>query len=310
MINNPIDILQQHPIRKTKKQKKLFLEDVISYAEKIGYTCQVEKGSMGSKNLVIGNPETAEHLITAHYDTCSVLPFPNVMFPCNFWIFLLTQIGMTLLILSPAILGSVVAVFVTDRPIYSDLVFWILFVLIMLYIMYGVPNRNNANDNSSGVVTLLEIMKSFPERSRDKVCFILFDMEECGMVGSSSYRSIHKETSDKQLVWNFDCVGEGDQLVFFPSKRVKNDQSKLSVLKRCETVLSSKCVSIRTKGFSFYPSDQKNFPYGVGIAALKNSKFGLCVSKIHTRLDVNLDETNVNILRAAIISAITCDGVQ
>ena len=47
------------------------------------------------------------------------------------------------------------------------------------------------------------------------------------------------------------------------------------------------------------------FPYGVGICALKKSKFGLYLGRIHTKKDTVLEETNVNILRSALTSLIT-----
>ena len=64
------------------------------------------------------------------------------------------------------------------------------------------------------------------------------------------------------------------------------------------------------KGFAIYPSDQMMFPYGVGICALKKSKVGLYVDKIHTSRDTILEETNVNLLRAALTSYICCDAAQ
>ena len=66
---------------------------------------------------------------------------------------------------------------------------------------------------------------------------------------------------------------------------------------------------MREKGFAFYPSDQMNFPYGVGICALHKGKLGLYLSRIHTPKDTILEETNVNILRAALTSLICCGAV-
>ena len=70
--------------------------------------------------------------------------------------------------------------------------------------------------------------------------------------------------------------------------------------------MGCKDLSLRDKGFSVYPSDQKNFPLGVGICALRKGKLGLYMSRIHTRRDTVLEETNVYILRAALTSLITC----
>jgi hypothetical protein len=71
-----------------------------------------------------------------------------------------------------------------------------------------------------------------------------------------------------------------------------------------------KSIAVRHKGFRYYPSDQKHFPYGVGIAALRRGRAGLYCSRIHTKKDTVLEETNVNILRAAIVSLITCGAVK
>ena len=42
MITHPMDILKQYPIRKTKKQKQPFREDVKTYAESLGYQVTLE----------------------------------------------------------------------------------------------------------------------------------------------------------------------------------------------------------------------------------------------------------------------------
>lgn len=310
MIDKPMDILSQYPVRKSKKQKQAFRDAIYSYAQSLGYACAIEKGNMGAQNVVIGNPETAEHLITAHYDTCARMPFPNLITPCNFILYLLYQIAITVILLALAcVLGIIVVIFTMDVNIALS-AYWVSLMVFLLLMIYGPANKNNANDNTSGVVTLLEIAKSFPEEQRHKVCFVLFDLEEAGLIGSAAYYSKHKKESRNQLVWNLDCVGEGDDLIFFPSNKVKKDENKMLILQKCVAQLPSKQISVRKKGFSFYPSDQANFPYGVGIAALKRNKLCLYLDKIHTKRDTVLDETNVNILRAAIISAITCHGVQ
>ena len=80
MIETPMDVFRDFPVRKTKKQKQAFRDAVQSYLKTIGYDSVIEKGSMGARNVVIGNPESAKFLITAHYDTPAALPFPNLIF--------------------------------------------------------------------------------------------------------------------------------------------------------------------------------------------------------------------------------------
>ena len=174
----------------------------------------------------------------------------------------------------------------------------------------GPANKTNANDNTSGVVTVLEIAKTLPENQRHKVCFVLFDLEEAGIIGSSSYRKKHKRASDDQLILNLDCVGDGDHLMMFPTKKLRKDQRKMSSLYRACGYFGEKSLLLHEKGASIYPSDQKHFPYGVAICALRKYKKFFYMSRIHTPKDTILEETNVNILRAALTTFICCDEVN
>lgn len=311
MIENPMDVLLQFPVRKSKKQKQEFRDAVTLYLRTMGYDVTVEPGSFGAKNIVIGNPATAEYLVTAHYDTPAVLPFPNLITPCNFWPFLGYQLLLTVLIfLAATVAVLILALCGMNAEIASRLWSLSLFGILVLMLM-GPANKHNANDNTSGVVTVLETAKSMPESARSNVCFVLFDLEEAGLLGSSSYQSHHKKQTGKQVVLNLDCVGDGDEIVMFPTNKLKKDVSRMEQLRGICGKWGKKSIALREEGFAYYPSDQKNFPLGVGIAALRRSKrAGLYCSRIHTNKDTILEETNVNILRAAIVSMIVCGAVK
>jgi len=124
------------------------------------------------------------------------------------------------------------------------------------------------------------------------------------LLGSASYRKAHAKATSRQLVLNLDCVGEGDVLMLFPDKRTKKDSKYMQQLKGIQGDFGTKTLCVREKGFSFYPSDQKSFPYGVGICALKHSPVGLCIGRIHTKADTVMAYTNINILRAALTTLI------
>lgn len=305
-----MDVLTAFPVRKSKAQKQAFRDAVQSYMEKQDYPVTVEKGSFGSRNLVIGDPEKAKYLVTAHYDTCARLPIPNLITPCNFWLFLGYQLVMTLVMFVPAVVVGVLLGLLTKDPDIAMAVAYLVLWLTIMLMMVGPANKHNANDNTSGVVTLLEIARTLPENQRHKVCFVLFDLEEAGLIGSASYRKAHKKAAQNQLVLNLDCVGDGDTLLMFPTKKLKKDRKKLTSLYKACGYFGKKSLLVHEKGFSVYPSDQGNFPYGVGICALKKKGKTLYLDRIHTSKDTVLEETNVNILRAAISSFITCDAAQ
>ena len=309
-MNTPMDILKSYPVRKSKKQKASFRADVIAWLEALGYCVAVEQGSFRSSNVVIGDPKTARYLVTAHYDTCARLPFPNLITPCNVWTFLLYQFFVCLMLIIPSAAVGAAAGWLLRSFDLGYFLFMILLLASILLMMIGPANPSNVNDNTSGVVTLLEIAKSLPELHRKNVCFVLFDLEEAGLIGSASYRKKHKAEVSGQLVLNLDCVGEGDAICFFPGAKLRQDKRKLQALGRIAGTFGRKTIIIRTKGFSVYPSDQANFPYGVGICALKRGRAGLYLSRIHTPKDTILDETNVNLLRAALTTFITGSAVQ
>lgn len=305
MLTTPMDVLAQFPVRKSKKQKQAFRDAVQAYAEKFGYSVAIEKGSMGAKNVVIGNPDTANYLVTAHYDTPARMLLPNFITPTNFLIYLLYNLFVVGLLLLFSLAAAYVVGMLTHDSYLVGISWYIFYFGILLLMMFGPANRHNANDNTSGVVTVLEALSSMPENQRSKACFVLFDLEEAGLIGSSSYRKAHKNATDKQVVLNLDCVGDGNELIMFPTAKLKKDKEKLLPIAKICGYFGEKSLLLRRKGFSVYPSDQKNFPYGVGIAAFRRAKFiGPYCARIHTGRDTVLEPTNVNILRAAIISLI------
>lgn len=297
-----MDVLKWHPVRKSKQQKAAFREGVCTYTRNIGYDVNVEKGSFGAQNVVIGNPESAKYLVTAHYDTCAGMLFPNLITPCNFWVFLGYQLLITALLIVPAMVIGIVAGILAGVPAVGSLIYAAAVFAALFLMMLGPANKHNANDNTSGVVTVLEIAKALPEPLRNQVCFVLFDLEEAGLIGSASYRKVHKNASKNQIVLNLDCVGDGDTIMLFPGKKLKKNAEMMASFAALEGSFGKKSIAVRSKGFSVYPSDQGNFPYGVGIAALKKTKGGLLyLDRIHTKKDTVLEEENVKILRDAIL---------
>ena len=311
MLKEPMDVLRQFPVRKTKKQKQAFRDAVTAYAEGLGYPCKVEKGSYNSHNVVIGDPDGAAFLVTAHYDTPARMLFPNLITPCNPVTYIAYQLFMVGMFFAAAFALGIPVWLLTKEP---QLGFWtgyLVYFCLLYLMMFGPANPSNANDNTSGVVTVLETLRTMPENQRSRVCFVLFDLEEAGLIGSASYRKAHKAATERQIVLNLDCVGDGDEMVFFPVKKLCADREKLLGLCQCVGRFGNKTISVCNKGFRTYPSDQKHFPYGVGIAAFRRKKgVGLYCARIHTARDTTLDQTNVNILRAALTSYISGTAAQ
>ena len=88
------ELLGKYQIRKSRAQKEAFSGFVEGLCEKWGYPFQAEEGTnlIRCRNLVAGDPEKAEFICTAHYDTCALMPIPNFITPKNPLVFLLYQL--------------------------------------------------------------------------------------------------------------------------------------------------------------------------------------------------------------------------
>lgn len=308
MITKPMDVLEKFEVRKTGMQKDTFIKAVTEFVRGKGFEVHVESGKGGCRNIVIGDAENAKFLVTAHYDTPASIGIPNFITPCNPAAFIAVQLMLLIPFFAAAFFAALAAVLLggDDRTVF--LAAYIAYFGLLFLMMFGPANRHNANDNTSGVVTVLETMCALPEDLKGKVAFILFDLEEAGLVGSASYRKAHKEQTEHQIILNLDCVGDGDNIVLFPVKKVKKNEDELRWLESAAGPVGEKHIIVRGCGFSYYPSDQRHFPHGVGISALKKVKvIGFYCDRIHTWRDIHLDEENVAILRDMLIGLISRD---
>ena len=290
-------VFDTYEIRKSKKQKSAFIDYVQATATVWGYESHTEKGYLGARNIVVGNPEKAKVIYTAHYDTCARMPFPNFITPKSIVVYLLYQLLLTVILLGiPCLLtiglGAVLSRFVPEDVGVLILYYtWLAMVIAELWlIMAGPANKHTANDNTSGVTTLLDIMHALPENLRGEVAFIFFDLEEMGLFGSAGFAAKHKAIMKNTLLINFDCVSDGDTILFAVGKEAR---SNMPSLEAAFPTTESFAVDIACKGV-FYPSDQANFRKGVGVAALKKTHRGLLyMDRIHTKRDTVYREENI-----------------
>ena len=291
-------VLTEYQVRKTKKQRNAFIEYVKTYSDSLGYTNSIEKGSFGAKNIIVGNPESAKVVYTAHYDTCARLPFPNFITPKNIGIYLLYQLVITIvfMFLPLFIIGFVCGMLIDDPElgIPATMLLSYAWLIAFMYILIAGPaNKHTANDNTSGVAVLLNIMAQIRPEDKAKVAFIFFDLEEAGLLGSSAYAQKHKKAMKNKLLINFDCVSDGNNILFVLKKGAKEYRE---ILENAYPSKDGFNVEVASKGI-FYPSDQAQFPCGVGVAALNKSKRGiLYMDKIHTKNDTVFDEKNIEYL--------------
>ena len=287
-------ILKDWQVRKTRQQKTDFIEFM---KEEIPELTVEEGGTGKNRNLIVGDVSSAKIILTAHYDTCAQLPFPNFIAPKN----KLLSLGYGTLIAIPflivtAVLEVLLIQWLKNELVALSLSYFFMFGTLFWMFLGGKPNPHTANDNTSGVIQLIEIMSALTDEQRKQVAFVFFDNEENGLLGSAYFAKLHKKDGMKEkLILNYDCVSDGDNFLFVTSKTAQERFGE--ALAAAFPSTEEKTSEIVSDKKAMYPSDQKHFATNVAVAALKkHPRFGLYLDKIHTKHDTNFDLRNTEYL--------------
>ena len=291
------EILNRFPVRNKEEQKASFRAWALEKANLAGYEACVSEDDK-HKNIVIGNPEKARVIFTAHYDTPWASVVPNLMLPVNRGLFLLYQMAIILPMLALAFLAMyLVMEFV---PLDYDQALNRLLPLSAYFVVYyglfaiffrGRVNKNNANDNTSGIAAVFGVMKALSPHNKEKAAFILFDDEERGKKGSKAYAKTHKDINETKPVVNFDCVGFGTEFVVIEKEAFKGNALYEAFHKAYSKLAGGNVFSSKKAKAN---SDQMSFALGNAVMCCKRSKKGiLYTGRIHTSKDTVVDTGNI-----------------
>ena len=276
-------INSSYPIRRSEQQKEEFRTYVKTTMKRVGYKVNVETLKNKHNNIIIGDPSTAKLILTAHYDTPATSIIPNLMMPRNKGLGFLYSFGFPFVLSFISVLLAFLISNLLKLPYEAVIIFYLLIYFSTYYLTTrAFTNKNNKNDNTSGVAAVLNIL----EQNKDKnIAAILFDNEEKGLLGSKAYNEAHKDEVKEKLILNFDCVGLGDNIIFI----VKDDAQKLEEYQIIKENFKEdevfKVHHFPLKG-SIGNSDYKSFKCGVGLmACLKHKTIGFYTSRIHTNKD-------------------------
>lgn len=278
-------ILDDFLVRKSYAQKTRFLDYVTKMLDERNILYSIEEGGkiLKSRNLVVGDLKNAKTILTAHYDTQACLPIPNLITPLSWTGIILYNIFILLFILVTSIIIGEIASLIAGEYLAGITIFLVYFMIF--YMFFGKANKHTANDNTSGVILLLELILNID--NFDDICIVFFDLEEVGMIGSSRFKSLHKlELKSDMILFNFDCISDGDAFYF----KVPTS-FKLEHLQEVFTSTDTKEAIITYKGY--YPSDQINFGFGIACASLKKKWNTYYIDRIHTSKDTIFKEENI-----------------
>lgn len=286
------EINDKFPIRRNKKQKEEFFNYVKNECEN-AYIDEINK----NKNIVIGDIKKAKVVIAAHYDTPATSILPNMMLPKNFIICLLYQFVLVGIILGVTFLLryllNFIPIFSKDYKIVQPWLLLFIYFLIFYLFIFAFTNKHNKNDNTSGVATVLTLAKKI---NRSDICYVLFDNEENGLLGSKALNKKYKAYLEDILVLNFDCVGNGKYMLAAVNKNTNNNE----LFQKLKCITSNNenfTLEYFSATFSLAASDHKSFKNGVGFMACHKSKvFGYYAGRIHTNKDTVADTKNIDFL--------------
>lgn len=289
-------ILESYQVRRTEPQKTAFISLLQQHIPEL----RVENAGK-NRNLVVGDIASAKVIFTAHYDTCVRSLFPNISIPYRPGL----KFAYNMLTLMPIIAAMLLAIFGLT-PVIPDLQTRLIIGLAVYYVLYfvqffGAPaNQHTANDNTSGVCLLIRLLETMTAEQREKAAFVFFDNEEKGCVGSKAFRKLHKAETEQKLIFNFDCIADGDHILFLQSLPAEKQWEVL--LRQAFQDGDGFTVGFTNSKKAKYSSDQKRFPMSIGTAALtKHPVIGYYFSRIHTARDTVFNKKNIEFICAGAI---------
>ena len=198
-----IDKFKYYSKRFSRKEKEQFLQLVEHELSEMGYEYRrmCKKGLLNNVHLETVNNDP-DIIFLAHYDTGVLLPFwaEGVMRLSG-----ITRTWLQVLIIVS--LFQLINLF--SFPVIEGA---ITFLFIASLVSFFIPNTNNLNDNTSGVITLLAMAKKLKNHPDVKVKFVFTDNEENMLAGSFALKRMWKKEGfnfENKKIISVDCVGRG-----------------------------------------------------------------------------------------------------
>ncbi len=280
------EILEKYLVRKSYKQKSSFIEFLKKNVLEMGYSFKEQRFRslfLKGRNLIVGDPNKAKYLITAHYDTQATMGLlPNFCAPLNKSLSFLYQALLGLSLAAFAILIGFPIWYFTKNVVLGLFIMAFILMAFGILVIFGPANKKTYNDNTSGVTTLVDLMTRLKDDKPSNVCYIFFDLEEAGLIGSRLFLKTHKALVKRLTLINIDCVSDGTKMLGI-YRNIKVNQ-----IPKNDFIYASSKKAI-------YPSDQKGYPNYIAYTCLCESKRkNLYLSRIHTKRDVIYKEENIN----------------
>lgn len=219
--------------RKTLAEKRAFRDYIQKQARDLGLRSNIYPENKSCKNVIVGDLKNAKYVVCAHYDTePKLLPLieRNYTYCHKFLEVLSLILGVGLLVL-----------------FYFLNILWLgicciaisVFLFLRISGVLATSRKFSYNDNTSGIITLLNLMdtnKDFNQR----VAYVFLDNKEKGLIGSKALSKMMQnqkmivQKEDKKFIF-IDCVGLGKDFTISWYRETKFvDKLKDLFLEKCD----------------------------------------------------------------------------
>lgn len=272
-----------------------FNKDFYNFIQENLFPLELEPLKKGPIKNICTKNENFDVLLLAHYDTPPQMPFSDKsnQYLEKFghgYIYNLKMIVrlMGCLLSIPLILMFFLLNFANVTIEYIIASFLLVFFTEMTLYFWLKPNTNNMNDNSSGVIAILAIIKKISDIDKKllkSIKVVFTDFEEIGLFGARKLKKELKNNLDSKLIINFDGVGIGTHIYVQPLNSFK--QSRNTLVK--DYLSEYQIIEDKIKASSDYDIFKEY--NSLGITFLNKASKDKCyyVPNYHTPQDTKLD---------------------
>ncbi len=291
-------IARDYPVRRKAQEKENMRAYLMGQLREMGYDAKLNDCGR-AMNVIAGDPERAKIFYAAHYDTPLHEPLPALICPTRPVTYMLYQALTPILTLVLAFVVSVGVTFVLNWPNMTLPLFLVLLLGALAYLRWGPSEKNNVNDNTSGVAALLRTAEQLTPRYRNDVCFLFLDGGSENMQGAKGFRKRYPSAKEKPVLC-LDCVGSGDELLILPGRGARWNGDLLDAINGSFEISERKTCYDKVDGLVHFPGDQRAFKQGVAICAVRHVRgFGRLICP--TRRDNVIDEENLELLSRGLV---------
>ena len=304
-------IARDYPVRHTEKEKAELRAYLLRELKEMGYTAKLQTRESplarggGSTNVVVGDVDRARIILTAHYDTPLRELLPPLIMPTRPMTSALYQALTPILAIAAALVISFAVTMPLNAPFWTMPLFLLLLVGMIAYLRFGPGEKNNLEQNDSGVAALLETAAALSPRWRGAAAFVFTD----GMGGAKAVKKQYPSAAEKTVI-SLDCVGAGQEILFLPSRYSRwNTEALDAILESFDGVAGEgKSCFLKTDGIVYYPAGNRAFRYSIAVCACdKLAGFGRIVRPRRTK---KIDEENLRILKEGLCRLIAAFGAE